>query len=296
MKRIIAILIACVMVISLAACADTNVTDTSASDTQSELPIATDPFGDKESEFYTLTLDGVNILDYTIVVPESYSINETNFVSELRKFVKNETGETMKMRFDTAPVTEYEILVGAVDRPETEAIKDTVADGGYTVQSMGNGKVVVIFHNENGMELALAALLRMMISGKGEIVIAEPSYIVSSIGRLRDPSILLVDGVYYAYGTGWVCYKNTDGLLSGKWESLGVVASIPEDAETNYWAPEVHEYNGSYYMFTTYKSKASGHRGCVIFKSESPDGPSPSTYTVPSMESQSLGVMCPLVI
>ena len=36
----------------------------------------------------------------------------------------------------------------------------------------------------------------------------EYTMITSAINYLRDPCILVEDGVYYAYGTGWVCYKN----------------------------------------------------------------------------------------
>ncbi|MBE6583772.1 MAG: glycoside hydrolase [Ruminococcaceae bacterium] len=97
--------------------------------------------------------------------------------------------------------------------------------------------------------------------------------ILSKIDRLRDPAILVENGVYYAYGTGWVCYKNTSGSLDGEWESLGMVATVPKNAQTNYWAPEVHKYNGEFYMFTTYKSSENGHRGCTIMKSSSPEGP-----------------------
>ena len=35
--------------------------------------------------------------------------------------------------------------------------------------------------------------------------------IETNIDRLRDPCILVEGDTYYAYGTGWVCYKNTDG-------------------------------------------------------------------------------------
>jgi GH43 family beta-xylosidase len=75
------------------------------------------------------------------------------------------------------------------------------------------------------------------------------------------------------YGTRWIAFKNTSGDLRGEWEELGVVAQIPQNAETNYWAPEVHKYNGAYYMFTTYRSSVTGHRGCTIMKSDSPEGP-----------------------
>jgi beta-xylosidase len=54
---------------------------------------------------------------------------------------------------------------------------------------------------------------------------------------------------------------------------MGCVVQIPEDAETNFWAPEVHRYKGAYYMFTTYNSKAHGVRGCTILKSDTPEGP-----------------------
>ena len=97
--------------------------------------------------------------------------------------------------------------------------------------------------------------------------------IITSVPVLRDPCVLVEDGAYYMYGTGWVCYKNTDGRLDGSWSCLGKVVSEPDDDDGCEWAPEVHKYNGAYYMFTTYKSKATGHRGCGIFRSERPEGP-----------------------
>ncbi len=90
---------------------------------------------------------------------------------------------------------------------------------------------------------------------------------------MRDPCIVPENGIYYMYGTGWVCYKNSSGSLTGPWKKLGVVVSVPNDAINNHWAPEVHKYNGAYYMFTTYMSKKSGKRGCSVFRSEKPEGP-----------------------
>lgn len=99
--------------------------------------------------------------------------------------------------------------------------------------------------------------------------------ITTTIEKLRDPCILNEGGTYYAYGTGWVCYKNTSGSLEGPWESLGAVASVadPHTDGGSHWAPEVHRYGGAYYMFTTYFSKLTGHRGCTVMRSKSPEGP-----------------------
>lgn len=106
----------------------------------------------------------------------------------------------------------------------------------------------------------------------------------TGIRCLRDPFILVDNGVYYAYGTGvegedhmkntwWTCYKNTSGKLDGNWVKVEDLAVVPSDASKNRWAPEVHKYKGDFYMFTTYYSSVTEHRGCTILKSSSPEGP-----------------------
>ena len=106
----------------------------------------------------------------------------------------------------------------------------------------------------------------------------------TNIEFLRDPFILLHDGVYYAYGTDvtsgdwnatvWACYKNTSGRLDGEWTRIQKPLYVdPEFAVKNHWAPEVHEYKGSFYMFATYYSSQTEHKGCAVLKSDSPEGP-----------------------
>lgn len=97
--------------------------------------------------------------------------------------------------------------------------------------------------------------------------------IVSDIGRLRDPSVIKTSSKYYVYGTGWQGFYSESKDLSGSWQPLGEVVEVPEDSDGDHWAPEVHEYRGEYYMFTTYKSKITGRRGCAIFKASKPEGP-----------------------
>ncbi len=96
--------------------------------------------------------------------------------------------------------------------------------------------------------------------------------ITSNIPKLRDPFVLVADGVYYVYGTGWQCYKSEGDLAV--WEKVDkeIVVTPPTFVKQN-WAPEVHAYKGAYYMFTTYYSSATEHRGCTILKSASPEGP-----------------------
>lgn len=107
----------------------------------------------------------------------------------------------------------------------------------------------------------------------------------TNVTKFRDPFILVEDGVYYAYGSGvtkdgdwentcWTCYKNTSGSLNGKWEKTEQNLFVnPADAVKNRWSPEVYKYKGAYYMFATYYSDKTNHRGCAILKSSSPEGP-----------------------
>ncbi len=105
----------------------------------------------------------------------------------------------------------------------------------------------------------------------------------TKIERIRDPFVVVDENAYYMYGTGvatswedtaWICYKNTSGKFDGEWTKLETPLYIkPDGALTNFWAPEVHKYKGAYYMFATYFSSVTNHRGCSILKSESPEGP-----------------------
>lgn len=102
--------------------------------------------------------------------------------------------------------------------------------------------------------------------------------------NIRDPFILVENGKYYMYGTR---AKNT-------WErqplqSLGFDVYVSEDlenwsepkqifswhegfwGETQYWAPEVHKYNGKFYMFASFIADGY-HRGTAIFECDTPDG------------------------
>lgn len=99
--------------------------------------------------------------------------------------------------------------------------------------------------------------------------------------NIRDPFVLVYNNRYYMYGTraatcwtaadGFDCYVSND--LSN-WEGPVEVFKKPETfwADLNCWAPEVHIYNGAFYMFATFKSSAA-HGGTAILKAEHPLGP-----------------------
>ena len=98
--------------------------------------------------------------------------------------------------------------------------------------------------------------------------------------HIRDPFILKENGKYYMYGTrgsnfgqktaGFDVYTGTD---LENWSGPKQVFYSDKhgmNGSAN-WAPEVHKYNGKYYMFATFDQK-NGMRGTFALVSDAPDG------------------------
>lgn len=99
--------------------------------------------------------------------------------------------------------------------------------------------------------------------------------------NIRDPFVLRGNGTYYLYGTraanfgrkvgGFDVYTSTD---LENWSKPHECFNSEENGfnkEVN-WAPEVHKYNGSFYMFATF-TRENGLRGTFALKADSPLGP-----------------------
>lgn len=98
--------------------------------------------------------------------------------------------------------------------------------------------------------------------------------------NIRDPFVLVHNGKYYMYGTR----ADNFGILTGgfdvyigddleNWSEPKAIfdsAKFELNSAVN-WAPEVHYYNGAFYMLATF-TKPNGLRGTFILKSDSPDG------------------------
>ena len=99
--------------------------------------------------------------------------------------------------------------------------------------------------------------------------------------NIRDPFVLPFDGKYYLYGTrgetAWTKAYGLDVYVSDDletWSDSHECFSVPENfwGEKEIWAPEVHYYNGSFYMFVSFYSEKRS-RATQILKSDSPMGP-----------------------
>lgn len=99
--------------------------------------------------------------------------------------------------------------------------------------------------------------------------------------NIRDPYVLVMNGVYYLYGTrGATCWGAADGFDVytstdlNAWERPFVCFRDDGSfwAKRDYWAPEVHAYQGRLYMLASFKGEGR-RRGTAILVSDSPLGP-----------------------
>jgi GH43 family beta-xylosidase len=79
-------------------------------------------------------------------------------------------------------------------------------------------------------------------------------------GYFADPFVLRWKGEYYAYGTGATLERDADGSIGAfkilrsrdlvQWQPAGAALALsPADSSRAYWAPEVAEHDGRFFMF-----------------------------------------------
>lgn len=99
--------------------------------------------------------------------------------------------------------------------------------------------------------------------------------------NIRDPFVLVDGDTYYMYGTraanfgqgvaGFDVYTSKD--LENWSEPIEVFNSDDNGMNRGVnWAPEVHKYNGAYYLFASF-TQENHYRGTYCLKAESPLGP-----------------------
>lgn len=99
--------------------------------------------------------------------------------------------------------------------------------------------------------------------------------------NIRDPFVLEENSKYYMYGTRAANFGQQTGgfdvYVSDDLENWSTPIECFNSNQSNLnsgvnWAPEVHKYNGNYYMFATF-TKENNLRGTYILRADNPAGP-----------------------
>lgn len=243
------------------------------------------------------TTEGLNKPDgFEFITPSSASnvkfvyntgadLAEKTAIEEFKSALDTALGVQLEAVDDNAQATSLELIVGEADRQEYTELYPTLKTDEFAIKAVFADdvkRVVIAYNSAAARRVAFEYFNDFFVSSFGCIIpedtnVKLPAIITASVGG-RDPAILYVEATntYYMYTTGWKCYKSK--TLGGNWTKVDMKVNPGDDevanAEGHRWAPEVHKYNGYYYMFTTYMiDKAQNKRGCAVLRSASPSGP-----------------------
>ena len=231
MKRFLALACTITTVLSMSAC---FWQDAEESDTESVLSSDSYTSYDesepaKTEEPKAIMLDGTNILDYAIVVPQTFDPAAYSFANEIISMVEELTGERIKIKFDSVSENGKEIIIGNTQRAESKEYESVAKSDGYFIKGMDNGNIVAIFNTDVGRREAMNRIESMLKTGT-VMLKEEPSMIVSSIGGLRDPFILVEDGIFEKHTAKYSDSKSTVKLIK-KYTSIYkvfvIITSMP---------------------------------------------------------------------
>ncbi len=99
---------------------------------------------DKEYPVNTVNIDGVNIRDYNIVIPENADLSTAAAAEQLSEWFRVNAGYPLGIITDSVPETEYEILIGNTNRAASKSdLKPDYTKLEYVLYKSGN-KVVAL--------------------------------------------------------------------------------------------------------------------------------------------------------
>ena len=245
---------------------------------------------DDEVKELTICKPGETRSGFVIIYDKQTASPLTAEGNMLAAMIQNYTGSQISS-MDSARTSKKEIILSSSVRAETAEMKEGLAEGEYAVRVLpgekeGEGKLLIATTTYASAFTCAEYLMETFCSDeKGFCVPCDldvrgrenefPLFESSITKKVRDPSVLVEEGAYYVYGTSWKCFRNKSGSLKGSWKKIDIEVTLahPETDGGSHWAPEVHKYNGAYYMFTTYYNSETAHRGCIILKADSPEGP-----------------------
>ncbi|PUB27684.1 ricin-type beta-trefoil lectin protein [Promicromonospora sp. AC04] len=140
-----------------------------------------------------------------------------------------------------------------------------------------------------GLLAALGTALILMIGS----LVAAPASALDGETRLHDPSIIKVNGCYYAYTTGFendpanpsgsiMVYRTCQSTPAGGWQKIGNVwESTPAwvtqahggTTPPNIWAPDINYFDGEYHLYYGTAIWGVDYAAMGLLTAPSPTGP-----------------------
>lgn len=126
----------------------------------------------ERSDYPIVTIDDVNIVQYTVVIPEAPSYIERNNAELLVKAIKEATGTELPLVTDNAEESTYEILIGDTNRAETY-VTSFFASNRFTITQYGRKLIL----RGGQIESTVAAVSMFKENIENSYITAEPLHV-----------------------------------------------------------------------------------------------------------------------
>lgn len=179
-----------------------------------------------------LSIDGVDISKYVIVIPKDAPIKYENFANDLSGWIRAVTKHELKIVEDSVAPVQYEIIVGSTNRPETAAtVNGFSGQKGYKAV-LQSGKLAINFRSTTSASIsAFNALQRAFASNSCNITEGFTNNSLS-LENIQD----LVLGALWTEikNDGLYVYKSTQ-TQADAWKQI--MSSSNDWTQKNPWAP-----------------------------------------------------------
>lgn len=187
LKRVLALLLCTLTLLSVAACKGNGDGTQGESDTSVETADTDGGWANDEKITYELELVNEGKSEYRIIYPRLSGSSVYGTAERLRDMIFNYTGASLELSDDSAAESKYEILVGQTSRAQSKEVTDTLRANDYKIEAFEN-KLVLCGGNEEALNKALSKFLDNVVYVRGKRGATAQSLKVSS-----------ADDVYFAY-------------------------------------------------------------------------------------------------
>ena len=158
-------------------------TDTTTAPTVTTSAVTTD----KPASALEIVKDGKS--DYVIICSDSASGREKTAVADLRSDIRSATGLMLDTAKDNEVAdSEYEILIGETNRPESAKAAELIGDKDYMVTVIGK-KLVIYANDSKAYEFALLYVKRNFLEDKENFVVNDDLLYTSNIVSIVDTGL-----------------------------------------------------------------------------------------------------------
>ncbi len=231
--------------------------------------------------------------EYVLVYPAGASETEKKLYNYFKSKIRDYALVNLTLKDDSEPAGEgaKEILLGATNRPLSASLAEKLGENQIGI-AVEQGQIALNTSFEGGMKLVTEQFISRYVTGETVTVPSDlllklqcmVGFDTIEVSNTRDiggddPNVVYHDGsYYYCYSSGnGVSVAKIDGLDNIVKDNAVKVYTAPSGTmySSEYWAPELHYLNGSWYIYVAADDGNNANHRMYVLKGTSQDPTKP---------------------